>query len=108
MADKPLVSSKAIAIAVSVFGPFLQAIILQAESTGATGEQKHKAVSDAARALWVQLGESGVVKELRGIPWEFVEPILIGTGTQGGLITIIVQLFNALLGRIWGAMGGAK
>lgn len=103
-----MVSSKAIAIAVGVFGPFLQSVILQAESTGATGEQKHKAVAAAARALWIQLGESGAIKELRGIPWELVEPILIGNGNQGGLITIIVGLFNSLLGKIWGAFGAGK
>ena len=106
--SKSVVSSKAIAIAVGVFGPFLQSIITQAESTGATGEQKHRAVAAAAKALWIQLGESGVVKELKGIPWEVVEPILIGNGQQGGLITIIVSLFNALLGKIWGAFGGSK
>lgn len=104
MAEK-VVSSRAIAIAVEVFGPFLRALILQAEATGATGEEKRKAVADAAKALWVSLGESGSVKELKGIPWELVEPILIGTGPAPGLITLIVNIFNALLGKIWGAFG---
>lgn len=106
MAD--VVSSKSIAIAVAVFGPFLQSVITQAESTGADGEAKHKAVAAAAKALWIHLGESGAVKELRGIPWEAVEPILIGNGSHGGLITIIVDLFNALLGKIWSVFGGNK
>lgn len=105
MADKVVVSSRSIAIAVEVFGPFLRALILQAESTGATGEEKRKAVAEAAKALWVSLGESGTVKELKGIPWELVEPILIGTASSNGLITVIVNLFNALLGKIWSAFG---
>lgn len=110
MADEKKATSNAAAIAtaVAVFGPFLRAIILQAEATGATGAEKHAAVAAAAKALWNHLAESGAVKELRGIPWELVAPILVGTDSSGGLITIIVNLFNSLLGKIWTAFGVGK
>lgn len=92
--------------AVTAFLPLLKALILTAEEAGspagASGEDKHKAVVQGAENLWTLL--QGSVKELRGVPWEVVSPLI--TPVTGGLISIVVGMWNSLLGKVWGFVTG--
>tara|TARA_R110000824_G_scaffold175730_2_gene354470 strand:+ start:1119 stop:1463 length:345 start_codon:yes stop_codon:yes gene_type:complete len=92
--------------AVAAFLPLLKALILTAEEagkpSGASGEAKHKAVTEGAESLWGLL--QGSVREIRGVPWEAVAPLL--APMTGGLISVIVGVWNSLLGRAWGFVTG--
>lgn len=83
------------------FAPLLEALILTAERTGADGETKRQAVTEGAEMLWGSL--QGSVKEIRGIPWATVAPII--APAVGGLIDAIVSIFNKAVGHIWGWFG---
>jgi 4-amino-4-deoxy-L-arabinose transferase-like glycosyltransferase len=92
--------------AIAAFLPLLKALILTAEEAGkpagASGEDKHKAVVQGAESLWTLL--QGSVKELRGIDWETVAPMI--TPVTGGLVSIVVGMWNSLFGKVWGFFSG--
>lgn len=90
-----------VAKAIAGFSPLLEALILTAERTGASGEQKREAVAEGAEMLWGSLQSS--VKEIRGIPWAAVAPIV--APAVGGLIDAIVAIFNRAVGHVWGWFG---
>lgn len=87
-----------IAKAIAGFTPLLEALIMTAERTGADGEKKRQAVAEGAELLWGSL--QGSVKEVRGISWEVVAPII--APAVGGLIDAIVSIFNKAVGHVWG------
>ena len=92
--------------AIATFLPLLKALILTAEEAGkpagASGEDKHKAVVQGAESLWRLL--QGSVKELRGVAWEDVSPMI--TPLTGGLVSIVVGIWNSLFGKVWGFFSG--
>lgn len=94
------------ATAISAFLPLLKALILTAEEagkpSGATGDQKHAAVVEGSEALWGLL--QGSMRELRDVPWSSVEALI--TPMSSGLISIIIGIWNSLLGRVWGFVTG--
>ena len=104
MKDDSGVSGAAIGEAISAFRPLLNYLIREAEGTGASGEEKHAAVADGAEWLWTYLGQTGAVKELKGIPWELVAPIIVPAGA--GLISLVVGMWNRLMGKVWSLFGG--
>jgi hypothetical protein len=75
----------------------LRALILAAEDTGAGGAKKKEAVEKAAEQLYQ--GLQGSVKELRGVSWDVIGPIVTQAGV--GLIDVLVGLFNTLWGKVW-------
>lgn len=99
-----------IGAAIAAFMPLLKVIIDQAEGTGASGADKHAAVAVAAEELYKDLQASGSIKEIQGVPWEAVAPLVVGAGDiavaiGGGIIGAVVRLFKKLLG--WGAAPAA-
>ncbi len=93
-----------IARAVAAFMPLLKILITEAEGTGATGREKHEAVSGAAESLYRGLQQQGGIREIKEVPWEIVAPLLVPFST--GLISILVGLWNRLWGKAWGALMG--
>lgn len=81
-----------IAKAISIALPLVAAFTKEAEASGASSEEKHKAVASAVEQAYRALQSS--VKEIRDIPWEAVAPIVLPAGS--GLISIVVSLFNRL------------
>tara|TARA_Y100001938_G_C8052920_1_gene412847 strand:- start:502 stop:816 length:315 start_codon:yes stop_codon:yes gene_type:complete len=92
-------SGAAVAAAIAAFTPIVRALVLEAEQTGRSGEEKHAAVSDAAEQIYKTLQNHGGIKEIRDVPWDLVGPVVIPV--TGGLIAIIVGLFNKIFGRVW-------
>jgi phage-related minor tail protein len=88
--------------AVVAFAPVVKALVLAAEETGATGQQKKAAVAQAAEHLYAGLQSS--IKELRGVPWDVVGPLV--TAASVGLIDVLVGLLNTLWGKVWRWIGG--
>jgi len=92
--------------AVATFLPLLKALILTAEEagkpSGASGEAKHNAVVQGSESLWRLL--QGSVKEIRGVDWETVAPLI--TPMTGGLVSVVVDIWNNLFGRVWGFFSG--
>ena len=84
--------------AVTTFAPLIETLILSAERTGASGKDKHDAVVEAAEKLYGSLQSS--VKELRGVPWAAVAPLIVPL--TAGLISAIVGIWNRLSGKVWG------
>lgn len=91
------VSSSNLTRAIAVFLPILRALIIEAESSGKNGAEKHAAVAEAAEAAYKLLQQS--VKELRFVPWILVSPILVPA--SGGFISVLVGVFNKLFGKVW-------
>lgn len=90
--------------------PLLKALILEAEQTGKPGPEKHAAVAEGAEQLYRVIQDSGSIREIQEVPWELVAPIVVGaTGAAvtaaGGLIRVIVGMFNRLLGKVWSLFG---
>jgi len=81
-----------IAKAVSIIMPIASAFIQLAEESGASGEQKHAAVSSQLEKTYTNLQNTRAIKELNEIPWELVAPLVVPIGT--GLISAIVEIFN--------------
>lgn len=81
-----------IAKAVAICLPIVAALTKTAEESGATGEEKHRAVAQAVESAYRNL-QTGV-KEIRDIPWEVVAPLVLPVGS--GLISIVVSLFKRL------------
>lgn len=71
----------------------------EAEGTGMSGAQKHDAVATASEQIYRRLQEGNTVKELKGVPWELVAPIVVPV--TGGLISVIAAMFNKLMGKVW-------
>ena len=90
-------STSALSGAIVAFTPIVKALILAAEETGASGPDKKKAVEQAAESLYAALQKS--VKELRGVPWSLIGPVVTQAGI--GLIDVIVGLLNSLWGKVW-------
>lgn len=92
--------------AVAAFLPLLKALILTAEEagkpSGASGQDKHNAVVQGSESLWRLL--QGSVKELRGVDWEQVAPLI--TPMTGGLVSVVVGIWNSLFGKVWGFFSG--
>ena len=91
------VSGSNITQAIAVFMPILRALIIEAEASGKGGAEKHAAVAEAAEQAYIAL--QGSIKELRFVPWMLVSPILVPA--TGGIITVLVGVFNKLWGKIW-------
>ena len=91
------VSGPAITNAIATFLPLLRALVLEAEASGKSGPEKHAAVSQAAEQLY-RLGQ-GQIKELRYVPWALIAPFVVPA--TGGVISIVVDLFNKLWGKVW-------
>ena len=87
-----------VAEAVAIFAPVVRALVIEAEASGRSGPEKHAAVAEGSERLYRLLQNS--VKELRGVPWELIEPIVVGAADS--LISVLVSVFNTLLGRAWG------
>lgn len=85
--------------AVAAFLPLVRALMLEAETTGASGAEKHAAVSEGAEALYRGLQEHGGIKEIRAVSWDAVAPFLVPAAT--GLISILAQVFNRIFGKTW-------
>lgn len=81
-----------IAKAIAVALPIVAALTKEAESSGASSQEKHAAVAAAAEHAYRALQSS--VKEIRDIPWEMIAPIVIPVGD--GIISIVVGLFRKL------------
>lgn len=89
--------------AAAIFLPLVTALMREAEATGMSGQRKHEAVSLAAEQAYRQLQQGNTVKELKGVPWELVAPIVVPV--TGGLISILAGMFNRLMGKIWSFIG---
>ena len=81
-----------IAKAISIALPLVAAFTKEAESSVASSEEKHRAVSSAVEQSYKIL--QGSIKEIRDIPWEVIAPLVLPVG--GGIISIVVGLFNRL------------
>ncbi len=90
-------STDKIGLALAAFAPVLEALIVSAERTGAAGKDKHAAVATAAEQVYGALQSS--VKEIRGVPWAAVGPIIVPI--TGGLISVVVNMWNRLSGKVW-------
>lgn len=88
-----VMDTQQIAGAIGVFTPFIRALMVEAERTGASGPAKHEAVVAGAEQLYGSL--QGSIKELKGVPWVALAPIV------APLVSILVTLFNRLLGKLW-------
>lgn len=88
------ISGKEIAAAAAVIIPLVAAFIEAAEGSGASSEDKHKAVASAAEGAYVALQNSGGVKEVKDVPWELIAPIILPVAT--GMISIIVGFFKSI------------
>ena len=97
-----IMNGRQIALAIEVFTPFLRTLIFEAERSGEKGSSKHTAVSAGAEKLWGRL--QGSMHELENVTWVDVSPILLPVAD--GLITILVELFNSLFGKIWKILSG--
>ena len=93
-------SAEEISKAASIILPTVEALTIAAEKSGAKGDAKHEAVSRAVEILYRGLQKS--IKELRVVPWETIEPIVVGVGV--GMISAVVELFNSLFGKLWGRL----
>ena len=89
-----MANSTDIANAIGVIMPIAKAFIEIAESTGATGEEKHAVVSENLETIYGTLQTSGSLKEIKDVPWALIAPVVIPAGT--GLISLIVMAFNKL------------
>lgn len=85
--------------AAAIFMPMVKALMLEAEGTGASGTAKREAVAEASAKLYRTLQASGGIKEIRGVPWELVAPILVPAAD--GLISVLAGMFNRLVGKVW-------
>lgn len=92
--------------AAAVFMPMVRALMVEAESTGAKGQEKLAAVSEGAEKLYRTLQETGRVKEIKDVPWELVAPILVPV--VDGVVGVLVKMFNRLMGKIWPLFGRAS
>ena len=86
--------------ALAIFLPLVRTLVLEAEGSGAGGKEKHDAVANAARVLYTSLQKS--VKELRDVPWEVMEPLILAPAV--GLIDVVVSMLNSLWGKVWSFM----
>tara|TARA_Y100001963_G_C6781633_1_gene450247 strand:+ start:1736 stop:2047 length:312 start_codon:yes stop_codon:yes gene_type:complete len=89
-----MANSTDIANAIGVIMPIAKAFIEIAESTGASGEEKHAVVSENLETIYGTLQQSGSIKEIKDVPWELIAPVIVPAGT--GLISLIVLAFNKL------------
>ena len=92
-----MADAKQIGVALAAFLPVVRSLAMTAEDTGATGTEKHKAVAEASEKLYRSM--QGSVKELRGVPWEAIAPLVVAASE--GLIDVVVGLLNRLLGKVW-------
>lgn len=83
--------------AAAMFLPIVKALVVEAEAAGGSGAAKHAAVTAAARVQYA--AAQAAIKELRSVPWELVEPLIVPI--ENGMITAIVTLFNTLFGKVW-------
>ncbi len=93
-----------IAAAIAAFTPIVRALIIEAEQTGKSGSEKHAAVAEGSEQIYRALQGAGGIREIRGIPWEAIAPIIVPV--TGGLISIVVGIFNKLFGPIWDFITG--
>jgi len=100
MSEENKPSAEEISKAASIILPTVEALTIAAEKSGAKGDAKHEAVSRAVEILYRGLQKS--IKELRVVPWETIEPIVVGVGV--GMISAVVELFNSLFGKLWGKL----
>jgi hypothetical protein len=89
-----------ITTALGIMTPLVESLVISAEKSGAPGNAKHEAVSRALEPLYRALQKS--IKELRGVPWEAIEPYIVEVGT--GLVSAIVEMFNSLFSKLWGKL----
>ena len=89
-----MANSTDIANAIGVIMPIAKAFIEIAESTGASGAEKHQVVSENLETIYGTMQKSGSIKEIRDVPWELIAPVVVPAGT--GLISLIVIAFNKL------------
>jgi len=89
-----MANSTDIANAIGVIMPIAKAFIEIAESTGASGEQKHAVVSENLESIYGTLQNSGSIKEIKDVPWALIAPVVVPAGT--GIISLIVSAFNRL------------
>ena len=87
-----MAQSSDLAKAVSIIMPLASAFIELAEESGASGEDKHAAVSEQLEVTYRNLQNTNSIKEIRDVPWELIAPLVIPVGT--GIISVIVSLFN--------------
>ena len=85
--------------AAATFLPLVKALMLEAETTGASGTAKREAVAEASEKLYRNLQAGGGIKEIRGVPWELIAPIVVPAAD--GLISVLAGLFNRLVGKVW-------
>jgi len=93
-----------IAAAVAAITPIVRALVLEAEQTNASGEEKHAAVADGTERIYRMLQGTGGIREIKDVPWEIVGPIVVPVA--GGLISALVGLFNRLWGKVWSLVSG--
>lgn len=96
-----MAQSSDLAKAVSIIMPLASAFIELAEESGASGEQKHAAVSEQLEVTYRNLQNTNSIKEIKDVPWELIAPLVIPVGT--GIISVIVSLFNKV-GRFFSGM----
>ena len=89
-----MATSSDLAKAVIIIMPIASAFIEMAEESGASGEQKHAAVSEQLEVTYRNLQNTNSIKEIKDVPWELIAPIIIPVGT--GIISVIVTLFNRI------------
>jgi len=80
--------------AISVLIPLIRAFVIEAEGTGAPGEQKRNAVIGAIEAMWEGL-QLALPKQLGGIEFSAVKPY-IGVAIDG-----TVSMLDSLFGKVW-------
>jgi hypothetical protein len=80
--------------AVGVVSELARVFAIQAEGSGASSEEKHAAVAQQLEDTYKLLQASGSVKELNGIDWELIAPLVVPVG--GGLISVAVKGLNLL------------
>lgn len=93
------VTGSSITNAIAVFMPLLRALVLEAEASGKSGEEKQAAVAEAAEKMYKLAQESGSIKELKYVPWVLIAPFVVPAAN--GLISIVVGMFNKLWGKVW-------
>jgi len=81
-----------IAKAISIIMPIASAFIELAEASGASGKDKHAAVSEQLETTYKNLQQTKSIKEINDVPWELIAPLVIPVGT--GIISLIVALYN--------------
>lgn len=70
--------------------PMIQAFVSGAEKSTQDGKTKKEVVMSQLESAWNLAQSTGSIKEIRGIPWEAVAPLV------SGLVNIVVDGFNQL------------